>query len=219
MAETDEEQIEAIKKWWDENGKSILIGIVLALGGVFGYQAWDNHVRERGEAASALYEDMLNAVTLDDPFAILDEERAQTARFIGGQLKEEYTDSVYANFAAMLLAKLAVNERDYDTADEELSWALDNGVDDTLSLIVKIRLARVKLEKGEHEDALRVLTNVKPGEHRASFEEVKGDIYLAMGNEEQARESYQLAVNALAEGETRPLLQMKLDDLVAETRE
>ncbi|MEX2327847.1 MAG: tetratricopeptide repeat protein, partial [Pseudomonadales bacterium] len=46
MAETDEEQIEAIKKWWDENGKSILIGIVLALGGVFGYQAWDNHVRE-----------------------------------------------------------------------------------------------------------------------------------------------------------------------------
>ncbi|MEX1237520.1 MAG: tetratricopeptide repeat protein, partial [Pseudomonadales bacterium] len=88
MAETDEEQIEAIKKWWDENGKSILIGIVLALGGVFGYQAWDNHVRETGEAASALYEDMLAAMAMDDPFGTLDEERLATARFIAGQLKE-----------------------------------------------------------------------------------------------------------------------------------
>ncbi|MEX2327807.1 MAG: tetratricopeptide repeat protein, partial [Pseudomonadales bacterium] len=171
-------------------------------------------VRETGEAASALYEDMLAAMAMDDPFGTLDEERLATARFIAGQLKETYTDSVYANFAAMFLAKLAMVDGDYEAADKELSWVLENGVDDSLSVIVKTRLAQVKLERGEHEEALRVLSNVRPGEHRPTFEEVKGDIYLAMGNSVQARESYQLALNSLPQGETRPMLRMKLDDLV-----
>jgi len=33
---TEEEQIEAFKRWWNENGRSVVVGIVLAVVGYFG---------------------------------------------------------------------------------------------------------------------------------------------------------------------------------------
>ena len=58
MAETDEEQIEAIKTWWTENGKSLLFTLVLALGSISLYRVWQGQVFEDAEKASALYESM-----------------------------------------------------------------------------------------------------------------------------------------------------------------
>ena len=37
---TEEEQIEALKRWWDENGKQVVLAIVLTVGGYFGWQAY-----------------------------------------------------------------------------------------------------------------------------------------------------------------------------------
>jgi len=215
VADTDEEQLEAIKKWWDENGTSMLVGIVAALAIVFGYQGWQNRLQDRGEAASALYEDLVEAVVLSDPFSTLDEEQLTTGQFLAAQLKDEYTDTSYAHFAAMFMAKLAVEGQDYETAEQELNWSLENGVDDSLRVIVSTRLARVKIAQGEHEAALALLAGIEPGEHKPSVEEARGDAYAAIGDSVKAREAYQMAVKSLAEGDTRPMLQMKLDDLVA----
>lgn len=213
MAEADEEQLEAIKKWWDENGKSLVFGGVLALVGVFGYQAWQTQVRETGEAASAVYEDMLAAITLDSPFATIGEEQLTTGRFLANQLKEQHADSTYAHFAAMFLARLAVDEGDLDAAKQELNWAIDNGMDESLVVIAKMRLARVHLAAGDADAGLGVLSGVEPGEHVASFEEARGDLYLAKGDQALARESYKVALDSLEDDDVRPMLQMKLDDM------
>ena len=61
MVESDEEQLELIKKWWEENGTSLVTAIVLALGVTFGYRAWVDNVRETAEAASAKYENLVQA--------------------------------------------------------------------------------------------------------------------------------------------------------------
>lgn len=215
MAETDEEQIEAIKRWWDENGTSLIVGAVLAVGGVFGYQAWDNHVRETGEAASKIYNDMLEALVLDSPFDTLDEERVSTGRFLAGQLKEDYADSAYADYAALYLASIAVQQEDLPAAEAELQGAIDGGVDESLAPIFHIRLARVQMVLGKHDEALQTLLAVEePGEHTPSYEEARGDIYYAMDNPASARESYQAALDALENPASRPILRMKLDDLV-----
>ena len=60
--ETDEEQLEALKKWWAENGKAVLVGVVLGLGAIFGWRGWISHEQGRSEAASALYEEVINAI-------------------------------------------------------------------------------------------------------------------------------------------------------------
>lgn len=210
---TDEEQIEALKRWWAENGRSTIIGVVVALVAVFGYQAWQNHAREQGEAASKLYQDMMDAVAVDSPLKTPDKEHVATARFLGQQLEDEHAGSVYAHFAAMYLAKLAVDDKDLASAEKQLKWSLDHRVNDTLKPIVTLRLARVELGLGKTDDALKALEGIEPGEYRSSYEELKGDIYHAMGDNEQAREAYQRAVNAVGEDKKRPMLQMKLEDL------
>ncbi len=215
---TEEEQIEAIKQWWDENGKSILIGIAVALAAIFGYQGWQNRVQTTGEAASAIYEDMTAAIVMDSPFATMTEEQRSTGRFLANQLKTDYADSAYAKFAALFLAKLAVDEENFTTARDELNWALDSGLDESLDVLTRIRLARVQLALGESEAALESLANVEPGEHRPSYEEVRGDIYMTLGDKTLAREAYQRALVGVEDARSRPMLQMKLDDLVVPER-
>ncbi|XOV90218.1 MAG: YfgM family protein [Pseudomonadota bacterium] len=215
---TEEEQIEAIKQWWNENGKSIVIGIVVALAAVFGYQGWQNRVQSTGEAASAIYEDMTAAIVLDSPFATLTEEQRSTGRFLANQLKTDYADSAYAKFAALFLAKMAVDEENYATARDELNWALDSGLDDSLEVMTRIRLARVQLALGEPEAALETLNKVDPGEHQPTFEEVRGDIYMSKGDRTLAREAYQRALAGVEDDQLRPMLQMKLDDLIVPER-
>ena len=41
---TEEEQVEAIKKWWQENGKSIIAGVVIGITAIFGWRAYDSHM-------------------------------------------------------------------------------------------------------------------------------------------------------------------------------
>ncbi|MHC9036859.1 tetratricopeptide repeat protein, partial [Cobetia marina] len=49
---SEEEQLEAIKRWWSENGKSLIAGVVLAGAGIFAFKAWQNYEASQSEAAS-----------------------------------------------------------------------------------------------------------------------------------------------------------------------
>ena len=44
---TEEEQVEAIKRWWQENGKSTVLGVAIAMAAVFGWRGWNDYQRER----------------------------------------------------------------------------------------------------------------------------------------------------------------------------
>lgn len=213
VGSTEEEQIEAIKRWWSEYGTSTIIGVVVALAAVFGYQAWQNHVQKQEEAASVIYQQLLDAVKVDSPLAKIDKKNVATAQFLGKQLEDDYSGSTYADLGALYLAKLAVEAKDLAAAERELKWALSHGVDGSLKTIVKMRLARVQLGQGKPDDALRTLDGIQPGEYRPSYDELKGDVYHAMGDDEKAREAYERAMNALGPGPGRPMLQMKLDQL------
>jgi len=210
---TEEEQVEVLKKWFGENGVSLLVSIVLVLAVVFGYRTWETQTREAGEAASAMYENLQMAVMVS-PLETLSEEDLSTGRFLADQLKSDYGSSTYAHFAALQMAKIAVEKGELEEASEQLQWALDNGVDEKIAIITNLRLAKVKLGLKEYEAALTQLDFVKPGAHESSYEEVKGDIFYASDRMDEAREAYQRAVNLQGDAK-KPFTQMKLDDLIA----
>ena len=210
---TEEEQVEAIKNWFAKNGTSLVAGIVLALGSVFGYQAWEKSVRDQGEKASGMYENLTAAVSVG-PFETLSDESRSTAVFIANQLKAEYPDSTYAHFAAMQLAKLEVEAGALDSAATELQLVLDQKVDDSLAVLVRLRLAQVKLGQGEYEAALALLDQSNIDGYASAYAELRGDVYYAMDRLDDARQAYQAAVALLKEGTTKPMLSMKLEDLV-----
>ncbi len=210
---TEEEQVEALKKWFEENGVSLVVGIVLALAAVFGYRAWDNNVRETGEAASAIYENLVSAVVAV-PGEGLSESMRTTGQTLADQLKNEYGDSTYAQFAGLQMARVAVEAGDLDKAATELKWVISNGAQGSIEIIARMRLARV-LESMDKLDEAMATIDVKRdlGQHRSSWEEVRGDIYLAMGKNEEARQAYQLALTNVSQEGAKPYLTMKLEDL------
>jgi predicted negative regulator of RcsB-dependent stress response len=209
---TEEEQVEALKKWFEENGVSLVVGIVLALGGVFGYRAWENSSREAGEAASAIYEDLVAAVGAT-PGVSLSDEMTATGISLAERLKAEYGDSSYALFGALYMAKVAVESGDLDRATNELRWVLDHGAKGSFEVLARIRLSRVLSAQGKFEEALSVLdVRLDLAAHRSSWEEARGDVYFSMERFEDAREAYQLAVQNVTQG-SKPYLNMKLEDL------
>ncbi len=216
MAEhlSDDEQLEAFKRWWSENGKAIVVGVILALGAYFGWGAWQAKQQADAEAASALYQELTEAVTpaAEGP---LPEDTLATARHLAEQLKQEHDSTLYASQAALWKARLAVSEADLQAAADELQWVLDRDLDPVLTLLTRARLARVQLAQEEYEKALQTAADTSSASYKALFAEIRGDVLLAQGKRSDARGAYQLALEHLVPelDSRRPLLEMKVNDL------
>ncbi len=120
---TEEEQVEAIKHWWRENGKSTVLGVAIALSLVFGWRGWNNYQADRAAEASVLYENLLQA----DAAVQSNGSKRETAEHLAKTLKDGFAGHSYAQYAALIQAKYAVNDGDYDAAEAELNWVLAQG--------------------------------------------------------------------------------------------
>ena len=211
MYDTDEEQVEALKKWWQANGNTVITAVIIFLVAYFGLTFYRSSVQQAEEAAGSVYQQVLDVATAAGDLS--DENRGQASELIA-QLKSDHEKSIYAQYGALYAAKFAAESGDLDQAVAELQWALDRKPDANLEKIIRLRMARVIFAQGEAEDALKAIEGVEPGEHLASYEEFKGDVYLAQGNQDQARTAYAAAMDAAKEKNlNRPVLEMKLNDL------
>jgi len=219
---TEEQQLEAMKKWWQTNGTSVVVGIVVALIAVLGWQYWKSSSRESGEAAAGLYSQMMDAANLMEQDRTDNKTKdlsAQVATFkhLGEQIKDGYSSTEYATFASLMLAKDMVLNNKLDEAIKELKWAKEHARSDGVKLIANLRLARALAANKDYDAALKQLDSLKPGAQEDSYEEVRGDIYVQQGKLEKAREAYQQAMLLSAEqngGNPRPILKIKHDNLL-----
>jgi predicted negative regulator of RcsB-dependent stress response len=211
--QTEEEQLETLRKWWEENGKSTIAAIVLALGAGFGWQGWQDYRQGQSEQASAVYEEMLQALNPVEG-AVPTQEQLQTGRHLANTLKDEFPRSTYARFAALHLARVAVQESNLDAAEAELRWVLESGPADEVEAVARLRLARVLSAAGEYDAAAALLAEHSVG-FEGAFAEARGDLLLARGETDAAREEFQraLASGAGAGGGGSRSLQLKLESL------
>jgi|TARA_R110001599_G_scaffold177980_6_gene370391 predicted negative regulator of RcsB-dependent stress response len=209
--ETEEEQVEKIKELWKKHGVPLLTGVVIALAGVFGWQGWGNYQDNKAANASALYQSMLESVLGDGGT----EDRARGAE-LAEQIREEYSGTRYAQFAALMQARLAVEAEDLPAAEALLNEVVGDAGDPVMEEVARQRLARVLAAQDRAEEALELLTGEVSGALLASREEVRGDLLLELGREADARTAYQAALAALEDPQARPQLQLKLNDLAEE---
>jgi len=199
---SEEEQVEALKKWWRENGKSVVAGVVIGLGGVFGWRAWVDHNRSVAEQASFQFEELVARVGGDGAAA-----SAQAAAVI-----ENYGDTAYAVFAALELAKLKLEQGDDAGARIQYQWVIDNAGDETLRQVARLRLARLMLAADDLAGASGVLTQAaRQDSFSGEVAELRGDVARANGDLEAARAAYAEALENNVSSSV--LVQMKLDDL------
>jgi predicted negative regulator of RcsB-dependent stress response len=207
----EDEQVEALRRWWKENGVSTVAAVVIALAAGFGWQAWQSHDAGSQDAASNLYQAMLRSLGTEDVTA------EQQGIELAEQLKSEFSGSTYAQFAGLHLAALAVRQNDLPAAEAQLRWVLtkaSSGSD--TAQIARLRLARVVAASGDVDQALKMLDSGDEGPYAASYAVARGDTLLAAARNEEAREAYSTAV-ALSAGDARgvnlQVLQQKLESL------
>jgi len=200
--ETEQEQIEALRKWWNENGKALIIGVVVGLGGLFGYRGWLGHVTAQAEVAADLHAGVLVAL-----------ERAQPATVIteSARLRDEYGSTPYAALATLAEARARLDAGDTQAAQTSLEWVVAQAGQEEVVAVARLRLARVLIDQGDIPAAQGQLDSL-PGElFKAQVAEIRGDLLRDQGQAEAARTAYR---EALATGsENRAIVQMKLDDL------
>ncbi|GMM85711.1 YfgM family protein [Pseudoalteromonas sp. MTN2-4] len=194
---TEEQQAEAIKRFFRENGVSLALGIVIGLGGLYGWKYYNQSKITSAEAASNAYNELVEG----------GEVLIKSDSFIA-----ENGDSNYAALAAFVAAKEAVEKGEFETAVTKLTWLQDNVQNPELKATAILRLARVQAQLTQYDAALKTLSQTTPEAFKAQVAEVKGDVYLAKGDKDSARSEYEAALAESTEG-NNSLLQIKLDNL------
>lgn len=201
--DTEEEQLDALKRWWKENGQSTITGLVLGIAVILGWNYWQEHKQSQAGQASALYSQLVQAIGAD---------KKDSAEKLAERIEQQYPKTEYAAYGGLLLAKLKVQQGDTAKARTLLN-AVAAGTNKDLGNVAKIRLVRLMMAAGEYEQGLQLINDIDPAtssSFSSNYDELVGDLYVALDRLDQARSSYQ---KALENGYKSPLLQLKIDDL------
>ena len=181
---SEDEQVEALKRWWRENGVSTITAVALALAGVLGWQAWQKHEQTTTESASMVYQNLLQALETES------KDSHTTAITLSDTLKRDFDGTRYALLGQLAKARLALESGDVATAEAELRAVLGAKPDPAVAGLASLRLARVLAAKPAAEEALALLETPPAPGFAAPFAEARGDILATQGKQEDARKAY-----------------------------
>lgn len=197
------EQGEVVRKWLRENAVSMVVGVVLGLALIFGWQQWKAHQARNLAEAAAQYGAYGEA---------LDADRNEDAAKIAAALRETYANSPYAIFVAMREADSASARHDLDAANASLEWAAKHADSSELKTLVNLNLARLRIAEDKADAALALVNAMPQDAYPALIGELRGDALAKLGQRDAARTAYETALaNLDPQAQERGILQMKLD--------
>jgi len=204
----EQEQLAALKAWWQENGNLVITTVSLVLITLAAWQGWNYYQRNQAVQASGLYDAVQKSARAGD---------LKQVRENAGAILERYPKAAYAAMAALVSAKAHFQSGDLKTGRAQLEWVAENAKDEGLRDIARLRLASVMLDEKAYEDALKVLN----AEHGAAFDALflaaKGDVFVAQGKKDDARGAYTAALDKAGAKQAglRGSIQLRLDALGA----
>lgn len=201
----EQEQIDAIKAWWKDNGNTVLLGVALFVAVVGGMQGWRYYQHKQTMQAATLYDLLQNADAGHDVKSIRD---------VAGKLMDEYPRTGYASRAALLAAKANYESGDAKSAQAQLQWTLDHAKSAEIKDAARLRLAGVLLDGKNYDAALKLLEAPHDAGFDGLYADLKGDVLAASGKAAEAKTAYRQAIEKLdANSGYRGVVQMKLDAL------
>lgn len=193
----EQEQLDQLKHFWAQYGNLITWVLIVVAGAMAAWNGWHYWQRSQGAKASALYEEIERAA-----------QSADAGRIEGAlaEMKDRFSSTVQASQGALVAAQTLYAQGKADAARAALAWVADKGADDAYRAVARLRLAALDLEAGRHDDALKALDAKAPAEFTGLFEDRRGDILLAQGKTDEARQRFEAAWKAL--GEQNPYRQL-----------
>ncbi len=199
---TEEEQLEALKRWWQENGRAVILGVAIGVLALAGWRGWEMYTEQRAFGASGVYDRLLHNLEQGAAAGVI--ESAEI-------LRDDYAGTTYAALGALAAAGVAVGDGDLETAEQWLRRARELADDGHVDVLAGARLARVLHARGESDRALELLDAEVPAAFTALYAEIRGDILRDQGDSEGAVAAYQRALDAEIGPSNRGLVERKLN--------
>ena len=199
--ETEEQQVEAIKQFWKENGTAIILGAVIGFGALFGWNYYQDHKERQGELASMAYSEILSLI--DQDLADNTELASEVAA-----IRNDHASSSYASLAALGLAEQYAKDNKFTEAAEQLKWVVDQS-NDTFKSIAQLRLARVQLQLEQYSDAIATAEAINEKAYLANALLIEAEALIAQDKTDEAK-SVLIEARDAGDGAVSPLLQMRL---------
>ena len=195
---TEEEQVEQIKKWWNSNGKQIIAGAVIGLAGIWGWNTYSDYQDKQSLNARSLY---LSYASDSNNLGAYD------------RLTTDFSSSSYSDQAILLMTKYLFDAGSYTQALGVIK-PLINNPSSVIANTSVLRAASIYLQLGQHDQALLILEEQSEDGFSSLIYNLMGDIYLDLGSREKAQNYYSLAIDNVTENSNlTQLIQIKLDDL------
>ena len=205
---SEKEQLEQFRSWWKEYGAYIIGGIVIGAGILFGINYSQKMTLQAQLEASNAYEQLV--VHIVD--GKLDEAEAAAS-----DISANYAGTTYAGQSGLAMARLYMDKnRDQDAA-EALLAIVEGDADEELKHVARLRLARIYMYQNKAQDVVDLLSTQDSTAFAASYGEVLGDAYTALGRIAEAQDAYQkVLMDPLSQGTLdQQLVQWKALDLPA----
>ncbi|MEY4921459.1 MAG: hypothetical protein RLY17_176 [Pseudomonadota bacterium] len=199
---TENEQVDAVRRFFSENGKALAVGVVLGIGALVGWRYWQSYQNTAITEASSAYQQVSNALAANSADGV-----AIAEKFIQGNKNN------YGVLAGLELAHHFVEQGKFDQAAQQLSQALGQTKDENLLSLINLRLARVQLQLKKPDEALKTLNAVQGDGWTAMAQDVRGDTLLGKGDIIGARAAYSKGIESNASHALQALLRIKLNNL------
>ena len=195
---TEEEQVEQIKKWWNSNGKQIIAGAVIGLAGIWGWNTYSDYQDKQSFNARGL---QLSYSADSNNLGAYD------------KLTTDFSSSSYSDQAILLMAKYLFDAGSYTQALGVIK-PLINNPSSIIANTAALRAASIHLQLGQHDQALSILDGQSEDGFSGLIYNLMGDIHLDLGNRAEAKKYYSLAIDNITQNSNlTQLIQIKLDDL------
>ena len=202
----EQEQLDALKAFWNKYGNLVTWTLVLALGAYAAWNGWQYWQRDQGVKASAMFDELERAAQAGDA--------ARTGR-VFADLRERYAGTAYALQGALLAARVQFEKGQPDAARASLAWVIEKGDAETRT-VARLRLAALQAEAKQYDEAMKTLSTADAPGFEALVDDRRGDVLAAQGKKAEALAAYQAAYKAMdARLDYRRLIEAKLTALGA----
>ncbi len=134
----EQEQLAELKTWWKQHGTLVTSVITAVALTVAAWQGWNWWQRQQSAQASGVYMALEQAIGARD---------GKKVRELAGALIEKYPGTTYAAMGALLSARAQVEFGDAKTAHAQLQWVAEQGKDELVRDLARLRLAALLLDE------------------------------------------------------------------------
>jgi predicted negative regulator of RcsB-dependent stress response len=203
----EQEQLDQLKHFWRRWGNAITWLLIAVLAAFAAWNGWNYWQRDQAVKAGAMFEELDRAAAAGDA--------EKTAR-VFADMRQRFPKAPITQQGGLTAAKVQVDKGQADAAKASLTWVAENGVEDEMRTIARLRLAAVLADAKQYDEGLKVLDAATAPEFTALVADRRGDLFMAQGKKAEARTAWQAAYAAMdAKLDYRRLVEAKLSSIGA----